>query len=87
MQAYSGRNVNVGAMRETFFLNQIGYKNKVDYTSKGDFLVNKKYTFEVGGISKNEQQIKSTKNAFIAADDIEYGMGNKIPLWLFGCMY
>jgi predicted AAA+ superfamily ATPase len=87
MQAFSGRNVNVGATRETFFLNQIGYKNKVDYTAKGDFLVNKKYTFEVGGISKNEQQIKSLKNAFVAADNIEYGMGNKIPLWLFGCMY
>ena len=23
-------------------------------------------------------------NLFIAADDIEVGVGNKIPLWLFG---
>lgn len=87
MQAYAGRNANIGSMRETFFLNQIGYKNKVDYTSKGDFLVNKKYTFEIGGISKNDQQIKGVKNSFIVSDNIEYGTGNKIPLWLFGCMY
>jgi len=23
----------------------------------------------------------------VAADDIEYGHGNKIPLWLFGFLY
>ena len=27
------------------------------------------------------------ENAYIAADEIEVGFGNKIPLWLFGFMY
>ena len=26
-------------------------------------------------------------NAFIAADGIEYALGNKVPLWLFGFLY
>jgi hypothetical protein len=26
-------------------------------------------------------------HAYIAADDIEYGLENKIPLWMFGFLY
>ena len=40
-----------------------------------------------GGASKDGKQIANTENAFIAADDIEYALGNKIPLWLFGFLY
>jgi hypothetical protein len=32
-------------------------------------------------------QIKSEKNAYLACDDIEQGIGNKIPLWIFGFLY
>jgi hypothetical protein len=32
-------------------------------------------------------QIKDEKNSFIVSDDIEYGVGKKIPLWLFGLLY
>ena len=80
-------NANVGNVRETFFLNQVSYKHTVEYPTKGDFLVDNKYTFEIGGKSKNNRQIYSLENAFIAADDIEYGFENKIPLWLFGFLY
>jgi uncharacterized protein len=76
-----------GAMRETFFLNQVSVVNKVSYPDKGDFLVDEQYLFEVGGKSKDSRQIKDLEQAFIAADGIEYGIGNKIPLWLFGLLY
>ena len=46
-----------------------------------------KYLFEVGGKSKNQKQIAGIENSFIAADDIEFGFENKIPLWLFGFLY
>jgi helix-turn-helix protein len=52
-----------------------------------DFLVEEKFTFEVGGKNKSKKQIKHTKNSFIAADNIEYGCDNTIPLWLFGFLY
>ena len=42
------------------------------------------FIFEIGGQSKNTNQIKNLKNAFIVADGIEYGFQNKIPLWMFG---
>jgi hypothetical protein len=43
--------------------------------------------FEIGEKSKSSKQIKDTNNSYIAADNIEYGFGNKIPLWQFGMLY
>jgi predicted AAA+ superfamily ATPase len=83
----AAHNANLGNLRETFFFNQLDYKHTVEYSEKGDFMVDKKYIFEVGGKSKNKQQIHAIENAYIATDDIEYGFGNKIPLWAFGFMY
>ncbi|MCK4663722.1 MAG: AAA family ATPase [Bacteroidales bacterium] len=80
-------NPNIGTIRETFFLNQLMAKHLVAYPKVGDFLIDNKYLFEVGGKNKTQKQIAGIKNSFIVADDIEYGFGNKIPLWLFGFLY
>ena len=56
-------------------------------SGKGDFLVNGKYVFEVGGKNKGIEQIKGLKDSYIAADRIEIGYGNKIPLYLLGMLY
>ena len=85
--AFSGDKNDIGNMRETFFLNQLLQNHTVTYPKQGDFLIDEKYLFEVGGKGKNYKQIKGIENSFIAADDIEYGFGNKIPLWLFGFLY
>jgi len=78
---------NIGNLRETFFFNQLNYHHTVEYPEKGDFTVDKKYSFEIGGKGKDNRQIYSLSNAYIAADDIEYGFENKIPLWMFGFLY
>ena len=49
--------------------------------------LNKKYVIETDGKSKDGKQISGEQTAFIAADDIEYAVGNKIPLWAFGFLY
>lgn len=87
LYALSLTQVEVGTQRETFFVNQLAYHHNVEYVRKGDFIVNGTYTFEVGGASKDGKQIAGEPNAYIAADDIEYALGNKIPLWLFGFLY
>ena len=79
-------NVEVGNLRETFVLNQLRYANKVEASPYGDFLVNDIYTIEVGGNKKGFKQIADLENSYIAADNLEFGSGNKIPLWLFGFM-
>ena len=80
--------INAGTKRETFFLNQLksaGYV--VFYPDKGDFIVDGKYLFEVGGKDKSFDQIKDIPDSFLAIDDVEVGRGNKIPLWMFGLLY
>lgn len=77
----------IGTIREQFFLNMLSQGYDVSYPNRGDFLVDEQYIFEVGGKSKDFNQIKDISNSFIAADDIEMGFGNKIPLWLFGFLY
>ncbi len=79
--------VNTGNIRETFFFNQLNVKHSVNLPKKGDFLIDNTYIFEVGGKNKKFEQIKDLENSFIAADDIEIGAGNTIPLWLFGLLY
>ena len=78
---------NAGNVRETFFANQVGYKHRLTFPDKGDFLVDGKFLFEIGGKGKSTDQLQGMANAFIAADDIEYGHRKKIPLWLFGFLY
>jgi predicted AAA+ superfamily ATPase len=76
-----------GNLRETFFANSVSSFYKIQTVGRGDFLVDDKYTVEVGGKNKRFSQVKGIENAFLAVDDIETGMGNKIPLWLSGFLY
>jgi len=85
--AFADLNADIGNLRETFFLNQLSNKHQVIYPQKGDFLIDGKYLFEVGGKNKNRNQIQGVEHAFVAADDIEYGFKSKIPLWAFGFLY
>lgn len=88
--------VNSGTLRELFFVNQLRnahsihpqlMDNTVELSGSGDFIVNGRYTFEVGGKKKGFKQISGVEDAFVVADGIEAGFKNKIPLWIFGFMY
>ena len=87
MYAFASEKSNIGTIRETFFYNQVGASENLTSSKRADFIVNDKYTIEVGGKNKDKSQISGIENAFIAADNIEHGFGNKIPLWLFGFLY
>jgi predicted AAA+ superfamily ATPase len=87
MYALGAASSNPGSMRETFFYSQLSPLYTVHSASKGDFIANGEYLFEVGGKNKGKKQISGVQHAYIAADDIEIGFGNKIPLWLFGFLY
>ena len=78
---------DIGNIRETFVLNQLLNAGlKVNSPAEGDFAVGG-LTIEVGGKGKNSSQVKQLDNYLIAADDIETGEGNKVPIWLFGFLY
>lgn len=86
MYAYN-RSPEIGTIRETFFNNQVGTKHELNSVKKGDFLIDGKCTIEVGGTDKSFEQIKDIPDSYLAIDDVEFGRGNKIPLWLFGFLY
>lgn len=54
---------------------------------QGNFLANNKYLFEVGGAQNTFDQIANLPDSYLAIDNVEVGNGNRIPLWLFGCLY
>lgn len=74
-------------VRESFFASMLANEHDVAYPKEGDLLVDRRYLFEVGGARKSFNQIKDLPDSFVVADDIEFGFGNKIPLWLFGFLY
>ena len=78
---------DVGTMRETFFNNQVGLRNALSCPRRGDFLVNGRDLFEVGGAGKGFDQVAGEPNSHLAVDDTEVGRGERIPLWLFGFLY
>lgn len=86
MYALSGK-ISEGTVRETFFANQVGAVADLTMPKQGDFLADGKYLFEVGGSSKTFDQIAGIPESYLAVDGIETGSGNRIPLWMFGCMY
>jgi predicted AAA+ superfamily ATPase len=80
-------NNEIGTLRESFFANQVRLNHDLSIPKNGDFLVDEKYIFEIGGAEKSFKQIKDIDNSFVVADNIEIGFGNKIPLYLFGFLY
>ncbi|MCF6294727.1 MAG: AAA family ATPase [Flavobacteriaceae bacterium] len=81
------QNTEVGTLRETFFANQMKNLHDIHLAEKGDFIIDRKYTFEIGGKGKSTKQIKDINNSFVVRDDMEVGSLNIIPLYLFGFLY
>lgn len=83
MYAIDPTNISNKSLRQTFFYNQVGYKNQIKSSEKADFSVNDQFHFSVGG----KYTVPTDNEYFAAADMIEVGEGNVIPLWLFGFLY
>jgi len=83
----SGHEVDMGNVRETFVLNQLKKEHDILFAENGDFFVDGKYTFEVGGRNKKRRQIRDVENSYIIADNIEFGTDRRIPIWLLGFLY
>lgn len=85
--ALAPQTANQGSVRETFVANQLSYLHQIEYADQGDFKVNGKVVFEVGGKNKKQRQIENLNVSYILSDDIEIGFGNRIPIWLIGFLY
>lgn len=86
MQALGISN-KAGTMRESFVASMLSWAGTLYAAKGGDFLLDRRYLFEVGGKGKGFSQIADKPNSFVIADNIETGIGNKIPMWLLGFIY
>ena len=77
----------VGTIRETFFVSQLKHMHKVEIPPRGDFLIDNRYLFEVGGKNKGFSQIRDMENSYLVIDTDFTQNPSKIPLWLFGFLY
>lgn len=78
----------VGTQREIFFASQLAQAHALRYPSEGgDFIVDDRWLFEIGGPGKTSRQIEGHGDAYLALDDIEHGRGRRVPLWMFGFLY
>ncbi|MEN8228550.1 MAG: AAA family ATPase [Bacteroidota bacterium] len=77
----------LGTIREVFFESQLNVAHQLRLPQNGDFIVDDKYIFEIGGKNKTSKQIRDLKNAYLVLDDIENGIFSQIPLWMFGFIY
>ena len=77
----------VGTVRESFVASMLSFEGELLAPKEGDFLLDRKYLFEVGGKGKGFSQISDIPNSYVIADNLEVGLGNKIPLWLLGFLY
>lgn len=87
MIALAPEHANTGNLRETFFVNQLSERHRVEFADVGDFMVDRKHLFEIGGKDKSIKQANTNLPMYVAADNLEFGLDKKIPLWLFGFLY
>lgn len=83
MYAIDPGNISNKIMRQTFFYNQVGYQHQIKSSGKADFKVDNQFHFSIGG----KYSLPTEDGYYAAADMIEIGSGNIIPLWLFGFLY
>lgn len=50
-------------------------------------MVDGSITIEVGGKDKTFDQIADVTNSYVFADEMEFPVGKKLPLWLAGFLY
>ena len=83
-----GSRENIGTVRECFFVNQLSKGHTVEYgKTSGDFLIDGRITVEVGGKDKSFEQIADIPDSYVFADEMEFPVGKKLPLWLAGFLY
>lgn len=80
--------VNIGSMRETFFIQALSDSRLIPHYSKiGDYTI-KDIVFEIGGPNKKYKQIKNcSKNAFLVKDGLLLPEHATLPLLYFGFFY
>ncbi len=72
---------------KTFLQNQLSFANELNFSTKVDLIVNSEYEFVMNNSSSDKQTFFNLDKIFFPTENIEIGVKNNIPLWIFGFMY
>lgn len=87
LHALSRGTADAGSIHESFIHAMLTEGHRVTAPVQGDFLVDGRITFEVGGPSKKRRQLKDLEDGWIVKDGLESGSGKVLPMWVFGLLY
>ena len=80
-------NIDLGAIRELFFIQSIKNSSlEIFHSKNGDYTV-MNHIFEIGGKNKTAKQIKHMDKSFLVKDDLMIATKREIPLFYFGFIY
>ena len=83
-----GSQLNIDTIRECFVVNQLSTMHTVEYgKEQGGFKIDGEITFVMGGKDEMYQQIANIPNSYILANNIDFPIGKKLPIWLVGLIY
>lgn len=84
---YFGLPVEMGALREDFFVHHVTDAKYLRETGRKmpDYVVGNN-VFEIGGASKGKEQIKGLKNSYVVKESLSV-KDKEIPLYLFGLLF
>lgn len=87
LEGHIASGVDLGNMRELYFVQALTSAGIAVYHSKqGDFQA-KNFTFEIGGKNKTRHQIQTLDHAILVKDNIMTSTPGIIPLMFFGFLY
>lgn len=75
------------SLLETFLHNQLRLVHQVNLTTKGSYLMDLEYEFEMEWMEGGSNKGKSKSRAYVVSTDAESASGNVIPLWMFGFLH
>jgi len=75
------------SLLETFLQNQLRLAHQVNLTSRGSYLMDLEYEFEMEWMVGGSNKVKSKSRAYMVSPDAESASGNVIPLWMFGFLH
>lgn len=74
-------------LNKTFFQNQLSFNNEISFSQSADFVIDKGLHFILDKKLYSEQIDFNSDKIFFPTENIEIGVKNSIPLWIFGFMY
>ncbi len=78
---------NTGKLHETFLINQLSLKHRIDISGDGTLIVDGEYNFRMEWLKGASRKSIPNNDYYSINEGIDFQSGTRIPLWMFGFLY